>query len=517
MEQFMDRYDRRIKGVLSGFDRLVMRGTLRVFESGAGGVLAFLSTVGVALECFGAYRQQLTDRLRDASCELAGRLERPVRYLPSAQTRKELVAREIAEQDRITDGLICVLTCVEPCMSYRLFHNRSDGRPFLRKAVRKCLHLYHYRMDPTFGFMSARIQTWFPFPIQVCLNGREWLARQMDLRGMRYRRRENCFVRLADPEGAQSLMDSLLRISWPTALDRVAGELNPAHAAFFDRYPVPYYWVVHESEWATDVMFKSPADLASLYPLWARGGISAFSSPDVMRFLGKKLHGNFQGAVRSSYRHRIEGIRVKHWMNANSVKIYNKQPHILRVETTINDPRDFKVYRASSWDPDGPLRWRPMRKGVADIHRRTKVSQSSNGRYLDALASLDTNRPVAELVGPICRSKSWRGRPVRGLRPWSSEDRTLLQAISRGEFVVNGFRNRDIRDLLFPGNSSSSADRRRASGRMTHRLRLLRAHGIIKKVPQTHRYVLTRAGRKIAVAITQMQDVTLQQLNKAAA
>ena len=158
-----------------------------------------------------------------------------------------------------------------------------------------------------------------------------------------------------------------------------------------------------------------------------------------------------------------------------------------------------------------------MRKGVADIHRRTKVCQNSNARYLDALASLDTNRPLAELVGPICRSKSWRGRPVRALRPWSSEDRTLLQTISRGELAVNGFRNRDIRDHLFPGSPPSPAERRRASGRVTHRLRLLRAHGIIKKVPQPHRYVLTRAGRQIAVAITQMQDVTLEQLNKAAA
>jgi len=517
MKQFIDKYDRKIKGVLSGFDRLVMRGTLRVFESGSGGVLAFLSAVGVTLECFGTYMQQLTGRLREASCELANRLGRPVRYLPSSQTRKELIAREIAEQDRVTDGLICILTCVEPCMSYRLFRNSSDGRPFLRKVQRKCLHLYHYWIDPTFGFMSARIQTWFPFPIQVCLNGREWLARQMDLRGMRYRRRENCFVRLADPQGAQSLMDSLLRISWSTALDRVARRLNSAHDTFFDRYPVSYYWVVHESEWATDLMFKSPANLASLYRLWVRGGISAFSSPDIMRFLGKKFHGNFQGAVRSSYRHRMEGIRVKHWMNSNSVKIYNKQPNILRVETTINDPTDFKVYRASSWDPEGPLSWRPMRKGVADMHRRTKVSQNSNGRYLDALASLDTSRPLAELVGPICRGKRWQGRPVRALRPWSSADRTLLRTISRGEFAVNGFRNRDIRDHLFPGNSSSPAERRRASGRVTHRLRLLRAHGIIKKVPQTHRYVLTRPGRQLAVAITQMQDVTLEQLNKTAA
>ena len=516
LKQFMQKYDGKIKSVLSGFDRLVLRGTLRVLVTG-GGVLSFLEAVGVGLQDFGTYMEQTTKRLRAASCELAQQLERPVVYLESSQTRKELVAREISQQDGIKEGLICVLSCVEPCMSYRICRNGRDGRRFVKRQARKGLHLYHYWIDEMFGFMSARIQTWFPFDIQVCLNGREWLARQMDHCGLKYKRRENCFVALSDAEAAQGMLDKLLSVSWSSAMMKVVDRVNPLHGEIFQQYPIDYYWSVHESEWATDVMFKKPVELAELYPLWVRGGVSIFSSPDVMRFLGKKPHGNFRGELRSDYKELMEGIRVKHRMNSNSVKIYNKQANLLRVETTINDPTAFKSYRASAWDQGGQLEWRPMRKGVADIHRRGEVSQQCNERYLDALASLDTDTAVGELVRPVCRSKRWRGQRVRGLRPWSAEDQALLQAISRGEFNLKGFRNRDLVVALFGKSISSPQQKRRASARVTHRLRLLRAHGIIKKVSHTHSYRLTRKGREIATAIIKTQHITLQQVSKAVA
>jgi len=89
--------------------------------------------------------------------------------------------------------LICVLTCVEPCKTYEIHRNREEKLLQLRLRLRKCKFLYHYWIDPQFGFMSARIQTWFPFSIQVCMNGREWLAHRMDEAGMDYQRYDNSF------------------------------------------------------------------------------------------------------------------------------------------------------------------------------------------------------------------------------------------------------------------------------------------------------------------------------------
>jgi len=137
----------------------------------------------------------------------------------------------------------------------------------LRYGPAKCLHQYHYLLDPQLGFLNVRLQTWFPFTMHVCLNGREWLARQMDRLGMAYQRHGNCFPWIEDMDRAQEMMDHLLDLSWPAFLRSVACRLNPAHEEMFHRYPMDYYWSVHQSEWATDILFDSSSDLAAIYPL----------------------------------------------------------------------------------------------------------------------------------------------------------------------------------------------------------------------------------------------------------
>lgn len=516
MNQFIQKYRKKVIGVLSGFDRLVLRGTLRAISYTAG-MMNLLYDMDVLLKDFNLYVERTTKLLREASTQEARRLNRPVIYLASSGTRKELIAKKFMKQDGITDGLICLLSCVEPCISYAIRRDREKKKLVMERRQRKCLHLYHYWIDPVFGFMSARIQTWFPFPIQLCLNGREWLSRQMDRVGMKYKRDENCFLRLEDFQEAQSLMDEQLRFAWTQALELIASKINPVHQDIFQRYPVEYYWSVHQSEWATDVLFTSSRALSEIYPQLVRAGIATLSSPDVMRFLGKKLHGNFTGELVSDYKSRPEGIRVKHRAGANSVKMYDKQGKILRVETTLNDPKPFKVFRPLEGNPQGPRDWRQMRKGIADLPRRAHISQASNNRYLDALASLNTEDPILKMIDPVCRTVLRNGRRERALRPWSEEDQLLLKTISRGEFSINGFRNRDVLPHLFPGTISSDDGRRRASSRVTRKLRLLRAHGIIRKVAKSHRYVFTKNGRNIVSAIMKYQTVTLDQLEKAAA
>ena len=512
MEKFIQQHGKNITGVVSGFDRLVLRGSLRLLSFTAG-MMGFLSMMGVLLKEFGEYVEGATKQLKAASVEEAERLGRPIRYLQSSRTDKELIARKIAKDDRIEEGLICILKCVEPCMSYDIRRDPERKELVLEPRLRKCLHLYHYWIDPVFGFMSARIQTWFPFTIQVCLNGREWLGRQMDKRGIRYERRKNCFVGIEQAAEAQKLMDKQLRISWPRALKKVSKRVNPAHRKMFGHSLFgEYYWSVHQSEWATDVMFRSTSELSKIYTALVHGGIAVFSSRDVMRFLGRKMHGSFQGEVVSDYRERPEGIRVRHRVGANSVKVYDKQGSILRVETTINDPKGFKVYRPKEGEPDGPREWRPMRKGIADLHRRAQVSQQSNERYLEALASLDTHEPTKKLVAPMCRAVVWKGQRVRGIRPWSSEDRDLLETISRGEFVVNGMRNRNIVQYLYGGKNRKPEDIPRLASRVTRKLRMLRAHGIIKKVPRTHRYLVTARGKEAVSAALKLQVISLNQL-----
>ena len=515
MKKFLTRHGEKVIGVLSGFDRVLFRGTLRQLAH-VSGLLSFLNYKHVLLKDFGAYAEAITQKIRAESMRIAAVAQRPVHYLHSSQLRKEEVVQGILKRDPVESGLICVLSCVEPCMSYEVHRNRDKKRLELHIGIRKCLHLYFYFIDPELGFMHARLQTWFPFSMQICLNGREWLAKQMDKAGLSYRRRDNCFVWIDDVATAQGLLHKQLRSKWPQQLDRIRQQVHPLHAELFKDAVLPYYWSVHQMEWATDVMFDRPATLGAIYPYLTRHAISQFSSTEVLRFLGRKPHGSFQGEVSTDYRCRFEGLRVKHRVNGNSVKIYDKQGSVLRVETTINNPRDLKVYRRKEGDPAGPLAWRKLRKGVSGIHRLAQVSQGANNRYLDALAQLGEHTPLHTVVDAVCRPTTLNGRRIRALRPWSQPDTQLLQAINRGEFVLTGFRNRNLRALLYP-NATAPADHKRAAARISRLLTMLRGHKLIRKIPNTHRYQLTDRGRQIATAILAARDAEIASLLKIAA
>ena len=514
--RFIQRFGDKITGVLSGFDRLVLRGSLLtiVFPEG---MKRLLRLKHVLLKDFGRWAHQMTEQLKQASCQAAREQNRPIVYLRSANIDKDDLAHKIAAKDGITQGLVAILSCVEPCMCFEIYRNNQTHKLEPVYRLRKGLVLYHYWIDPQWGWMNARIQTWLPFNIQICINGREWLARMMDHNQIGYRRHDNCFASIDDVAKAQRLMNRQRRISWPKALQRIVRQLNPLHGRMFRGLGVSYYWSIYQSEWATDVMFRKASDLAAIYPAMILHGMSSFSSADVLRFLGRKVHGNFQGEITSDFKDRPAGVRIKHRVKDNSIKAYDKAGNVLRVETTMNDPRDFKVLRAKHGDPHGKAQWRPLRRGVADIYRRAQVSQASNDRYLDAMAATDTSTPVGELIRDISKPTIYRNKRVRALRPWAEPDLALWCAINRGEFSINGFRNRDLQSLLFDHAPDSVEEKRRRSARLSRLLRMLRAHHLIQKVSHTHRYVLTARGREIVSAVVASHQITLEQINKLAA
>jgi len=512
MDQFIARFPSLITAVLSGFDRLVFRGSLLPLFRDRG-MFCFLQAAGVRLLDFKKFVTATTDRVKRAALAEAHTLGRPIRYLESPRINKEKLAKQILAQDPVEDGLICVFTTLEPCMTFEYHRSQNRDERGLRLRPGKCLHLYKYILHPRFGFIHARLQTWFPFNVQIYLNGREWLARQLSRKGSEFARADNCFTWLEHPALAQRLMNQQLTAAWPRALGAIARSLNPLHPTIFKPFPMDYYWSAYQTEWASDILFKDPRSLASVYPALVRHAMLHFQSPDVMRFLGRKAHGNFLGDIETSFKDRAEGVRVKHWVRGNSIKMYDKAGSVLRVETTIANTTDFKVFRPPHDDPEGTLDWRPLRKGVADLHRRAQVSQSSNDAYLDGLAAVNDNTPAAHLFDAVSRHTSYRGRRVRALRLGDPSDIALLRAISRGEFATSGFRNRDLRALLFPAKRNlSDVEIRRISARVTRLLRILRAHGVIKKIPKSHRYRLTAKGNLLTATLFAARSATVKDL-----
>jgi hypothetical protein len=226
--------------------------------------------------------------------------------------------------------------------------------------------------------------------------------------------------------------------------------------------------------------------------------------------------GKFAGELNSSLKARPEGLRIKHFVNGNSLKLYDKQGSVLRVETTINHPDQFKVWRARENDPVHKKAWRVLRRGLADLPRRAQVSHAANERYLNALAVVDEKTPLGNEAQMICQPVRKDGQSYRALNPWSDKDGRLLEIVNRGEYAINGFRNRDLRALLYSTKATESEQKRRA-GAVTRKLRLLRAHGMIRKVSGTHRYMVSERGRRIITALLSARQADVEQLTALAA
>lgn len=511
MERFIERHRHRVVGVLSGFDRLLFRGILRSICH-VDGMARFLSSQRVLYKDFAGYVNRLSEQMKQHAENVARQAGRPLRYVASADESKEEIARAIQEQDGIEEGLVCVLTCVEPCQTFSIRRNRERKLLQLLSERRKCLHVYFYYVDRDFGLLHIRLQTWLPFPMQICLNGREYLGRQLTKEGIRHEQRDNCFTRIDDLPRAQAILDRLVKKKWPRVLQALARRHNPLVGAKSGLRLNDYYWTLRQGEWATDVMFKDAKALAEIYATLAQHAILQFSSQHVLRFLGRKTNARFNGEVWSELKHRLEGICVKHWVEENSIKMYDKQGSILRIETTINNPRRFKVYRRATRKGRPCLAWLPMRKAVADIPWLAKVCQAANQRYLQALAVVNVPQPVKNVLDPVSRRVIKEGRPYRALRPVTKEEAEIFRILLNGAFRIQGFRNPDVRRLLYPEAERDPIARHKAAGRITRYFRLLRAHGLIQKVSGVRYYRVTNRGTQVMTTAQHLRETDLSLL-----
>jgi hypothetical protein len=505
MDAFLSRHQDRILGVLSGCDRVLFRGTLRSI-SYLDGMERLLASHRIPYPQFSDFVQRVSDRIKQHAQRFAEKHQRPLIYLESPAVSKEDYARWIMERDGIRKGLICVLSCVEPCQTYALRKDRQKKRLLLVSAQRKCLYLYFYFVDREFGLMHVRLQTWLPMSIQVCVNGREYLARRLDRAGIGYEKRDNCFARIDDLPRAQRMMDDLDRRNWTRFLNTYARKVNPWATPGNELKLFDYYWTTRQSEYATDVMFRDKASLAAVYPALADHAIRHFHSRDVMRFLGRRTNIRFSGRAHSQLGHRCEGMRVKHWVEENSIKMYDKEGTVLRIETTINNPRRLKARRMATQKGQRCQAWLPMRKGVVDFQRRAEICRAANGRYLEALGVVGEPSPTRQLLDPVSKRITRRGRPYRALRPIDPQEAKLFAVLTDGKFLLQGFRNADLREKLFPPSRDDPDRRRKESGKISRQLRLLRAHGLIRKVTGTFYYRITKRGHQVMITALKLRE-----------
>jgi hypothetical protein len=490
---FLSKHADKITASLSCFDRLLFRGYLPFCHPK--GLEGFLAQQNLLLKDFSAYAPKVSERLKAHVRHLVEQAGGTFTHLPK-KIRMEERARQLAQDQGLREGIICAFSTLETCRTFRL--QFAKGRPQLKKDFRRCLVLYIYLLHATLGLIHVKLDTWFPLSMQVYVNGHDWLARKLDAVGVGYQQLDNAFVALDDPVAAQKCADRFVKQNWPKLLGALARQFNPLFGEVLAGQE--YYWVINQAEYATDVLFRDRTALASLYPRLVEHATTCLGAEDVLGFLGRKLHPSFLGEVQTQSGRRVGGVRVKHVMKANRLKMYDKAGCVLRIETVINDPREFRVRRERRRQGKKEMVWQPLLKGVAWLWRYAEVSRAANGRYLEALAVVDDWQKTRETLDQATRPAQFGKQRKRALAPLSPHDQALFRAVLRGENRLQGFRNRDVAKALYGGEAKEEAERRRRSGRVTRLIHLLRAHGLVAKIPRARRYRVTKKGEALMSA-----------------
>lgn len=495
MNTILEQYKDKINGSFSFFDRMIIKGHIFQLFSLSGRKF-FLSSLDVLLKDFSSYANQVTSQIVAHTEEMAASLNRPLIYLTSAKLPKEQTALDVLNDNPVSEGLICILSVVENCQTFQPV-KQNNGLLELRSVTRKCKYYYFYYMDKSFGFMHVKLQTWFPFMIQVYINGREMMKHRFDENNISYRMYDNSFFEISDLNKAQELADKFDSKALCRQLDFFAHKVNPYLDTIENILHAGYHWCVDQCEYATDVMFKSREALEDIYPSLVGHAFYDFKCTDIFSFLGRKLDCKFLGEVVSDYRNRPEGWRIKFKMKSNSIKMYDKFS-CLRVEMTINDPKEFKIYKdVNHRDGSTSKRWVPMGKSISNLYRYAEISRAANRRFLDSMCNIIPVKSIEKEINDVCGKKIVRGRSYTGYNVWSPEIFRLFEAISDGKYLIRGFTNQDIRRTISKGGADTAKER----GRMSRTLAKLRAHGLIRKIPHSRRYLVSDKGRRVLGAL----------------
>lgn len=519
MKQLIKIFGDAVVGVTSGFDRIVFEGMIRplMYPEGAMGFFRRRRILFKdAREWVLKQTEQLVSAVEAWSLEECGE---GIIYLPSSRSRKEELARRRQQEKGIRVGPVGAWSCVEAGSSYRLIPD--NGAPRLRYVHTRCKHLYIYLDHADYGFMSIRIQTWFPYRIQIAMNGREWLARQLKQMGIGHERLGNKILQVDDFNAMQPLLDQQLETDWCSLLDSFVPLAFPTVSSTLGT-DLSYTWNLWQSEWASDFLFNDRRALDRTMNAMVR---HAFIGGHPGRLLGYFGHpvksngqprGDFGGSLKTNIIELDEGYRIRHWLGSNSVKMYN-QCNVLRIESTVNQPSAFRAYRRKQGaGKDAPKALRPLRKGVADTTLRARACQGVNNRFAEHVASTRSSQPLHSVLATVTTRKRSRGRSVRALEP-TGKDLALLNAIADPCFIIGGFCNKDLRTLLADDNRYIGKTEKQRSSMTTRSLRLLRDHGVIRRLPKSRRYQLTSRGRHLVTALQAALAASTEQLTAIAA
>lgn len=482
MEAFTQKYSSKVVGVLSCYDRLVITGTLPVL-SNAHHLTSYLYEKGVRIFDYAKFAEPYREMLKANAEKIARQCGIEIEFIRKSGVRKESIIEKKLKERGTQEGLVHILSVMEGCTTYKPWHDKTTHKTFLKYDQGKCLIYYFYFMDSLLGLCYVRVPTWLPFKLQIYCNGHAWLASELTRRNIGFKMLDNAFVEIGDWQKAQQASDGLKIERLHKRLTEFAATFCPVHKEFKQEY----HWSILQCEYATDVVFKKQEDLKPIYEELIACAIHTVKPENIVTFLGKKMHGKYEGEIGNQYHVRLEGSRIKHTMGKASIKMYDKFAQVLRIETTVNDVTFFKHYREVIHnDGSSTQKEAAMKKNIYSLKPLREILLAANNRYLEFLSAVDDHTIGHQKLEKATATVTVENRNYKGFNFFHKADKALLMVLVRGEFNIYGFRSKDIRKYLDCSKTQ-----------MSRLLKRLRVHGLIKKAGKAYKYYLTKFGKEI--------------------
>lgn len=486
LNNFITKYSDKIEGTISCFDRVIISGSLSSWGY-AGAMKSYLLNNDIKIFNYPIFAKQYNEQIRERVESICKEQNIEIEHIRSPKKfDKQLNIQKILDKRGYEPGIVKVYTSMEICDSY--YPDRENNLPVIKSDTAKCIHYYIYFIDKTLGLCFLKIPTWLPCRVQFYFNGHKYLEYKLKNSGIEYQTEDNAFVYISDYQKAQELSDDFRSQDLHQWLDIIINRYIP----FLKTTNQRYNWVITQSEYATDIIFKCSEVSREIYEDLVFKSIHSVKPENIATFFSRKLAAGYEAEVGTKYNKQIHGSRIKHFMGANSIKMYDKGKKIIRIETTINDVGEFMIFREVLTRSGKTVRrYARMKKSIYSFFDLGKECRKSNSRYLDFLASLTDNSDGKKNLDKVSGKKMENNRSYKGFNFFDKLDSDILRVLLSGEFNIHGFRNKYLRMRLKYKLSSSQVSR------ILKRLILFK---IIKRIKGTFKYYLTKLGKKVISA-----------------
>jgi hypothetical protein len=412
--------------------------------------------------------------------------------------RKDDVAHEyLAEFEAAggTEGVLFIGRAQEKTPLFRTEKRRTpDGRsyPWIVRSTGLVNHFYFYCVDADFGPFFIKFCSYFPYNAKLCINGHHWAQRQAATAGIGFVPLDNAFATVDDPPALQAICDQLDGVQIDALLRKWLAILPHPFTAADRAAGYRYQLSILQAEFSLTQMLDRPVTGRIFFEQVIRDNLDIGRPDQVSLVFDRRIHGGRKKPTPGQFRTRIitEGVTpsLHVYYKHTTIKQYHKEGRALRTETTINDTHDFRI---------GKL--------LGNLPALREIGFSANRRLLGVQRldhdPIQADATLATVVDPVTTPTGTR---VPGLRLGQQRSHALLTALLIFRLHPDGFTNRDLRTLT--AQLRGLPDHAVTTGQMTYDLRRLRLHGLITRVPHSHRYRVTERGLPTAIFLTRVHD-----------